>query len=140
MTRDDIIGFFARLDAAWKALDPVALAADYAPDCAYESPLAGAVVGRAAIEAIYRGLFASFPDFALETTDLVIDSDRAVQIVVASGTDRGGFMGLPPTGKHFRFPAMVAYTLKDGLITRQQTVYDFTGWLVQIGVLKAKPQ
>jgi hypothetical protein len=35
---------------------------------------------------------------------------------------------------------MASYTLKDGLITRQESVYDFTGWLVQVGVLKAKPQ
>jgi steroid delta-isomerase-like uncharacterized protein len=140
MTREDIVSFFARRDAAWKALDATALTADHAPDCVYESPLAGAVVGRAAIETIYHGLFTSFPDFTVESQDLLIDGDRAVQVLVVSGTDRGGFMDLPPTGKRFRFPAMSVFTLQDGLITRQHTVYDFTGWLVQIGVLTAKPK
>jgi steroid delta-isomerase-like uncharacterized protein len=140
MTREEIVALFARRDAAWKALDAAALTADHSPECVYESPLAGEVVGRTPIEAFYRGLFASFPDIAVETTDLVIEGDRAVQIVAVSGTDRGGFMGLPPTGKRFRFAAMASYTLKDGLITRQESVYDFTGWLVQVGVLKAKPQ
>ena len=140
MTRDEIIHFFARRDAAWNSHDAAALTADHATDCVYESPLAGTTVGRAAIDSIYRGLFESFPDFTIKTTDLLVDGDKAVHVVIASGTDLGGFMDLPPTGKHFSFLAVAVYTLHDGLVTRQQTVYDFTGWLVQIGVLKAKPK
>jgi predicted ester cyclase len=56
-----------------------------------------------------------------------------------SGTDTGGFMNLPPTGKRFGFPLVLIYRLKNGLIVHQQSVYDFTGWLMQVGVLKAKP-
>jgi predicted ester cyclase len=48
-------------------------------------------------------------------------------------------MGLPPSGKSFRFPCVFVYTVKDGLITHMLSVYDFTGWLLQIGTLKAKP-
>jgi hypothetical protein len=33
-----------------------------------------------------------------------------------------------------------SFVFKDGLIVRGKAIYDFTGWLVQIGVLKAKPQ
>jgi hypothetical protein len=29
--------------------------------------------------------------------------------------------------------------LKDGFITRERRVYDFTGLLLQVGALKAKP-
>ena len=31
-------------------------------------------------------------------------------------------------------------TFRDGLITEERRIYDFTGMLVQVGVLKAKPQ
>jgi hypothetical protein len=31
------------------------------------------------------------------------------------------------------------YTVKDGQILHERRIYDFTGMLVQIGVLKAKP-
>jgi hypothetical protein len=31
------------------------------------------------------------------------------------------------------------YELRDGLIVRERRVYDFTGVLVQVGLLKAKP-
>ena len=32
-----------------------------------------------------------------------------------------------------------ALSLKDGAIVREQRIYDFTGMLIQIGLLKAKP-
>ncbi len=31
------------------------------------------------------------------------------------------------------------YTLKDGKVVHERRIYDFTGMLIQIGVLKAKP-
>lgn len=140
MTREEIVQFFARREASWKALDAAALTADHAEDCVLDSPFAGRVAGRPAIERVYRGLFTSFPDFTLVNTDLIIDGHRAVQVAVLSGTDRGGFMDRPPSGKRFNFPIVYAYTMRDGLIVHLKTIYDFTGWLVQIGVLKAKPQ
>jgi hypothetical protein len=33
----------------------------------------------------------------------------------------------------------IIYLLKDGLIVRERRVYDFTGLLVQVGAIKAKP-
>jgi predicted ester cyclase len=62
-----------------------------------------------------------------------------VQMATMSGTDTGGFMGLPATGKGFCFPIALMFTFRDGLIARERRVYDYTGMLIQIGLLKAKP-
>jgi steroid delta-isomerase-like uncharacterized protein len=140
MTREEIVQFFDRRDVSFQALDAKALAASHSEDCVFESPLAGRVLGRAAIEHFYRSLFASFPDLTLHKSELLIDAERAVQIAVASGTNRGGFMGLPPTGKHFSFAVVLVYTVRGGFIVNERVIYDFTGWMVQMGVLKAKPQ
>ena len=139
MTRAEIVAMFDRRQQAWPRLDAAALAADHSEDCALISPMAGEVKGRAAIQQIYNAWFTGFPDFTLQDEQLVIDGDRAVQIATVSGTDTGGFMGLPPTGKAFRVPAVFAYALANGQITRWQTVYDFAGVLIQIGMLRAKP-
>ena len=139
MTRDEILAVFDRRQQAWRRLDAVALAADHADTCILISPMAGAVTGRAAIQQIYDAWFTGFPDFTLHDEQLIIDGDRAVQIATVSGTDTGGFMGLPPTGKAFQVPAVLVHTLADGQITRWQTIYDFTGVLIQIGMLRAKP-
>jgi predicted ester cyclase len=104
-----------------------------------DSPMAGTVTGRPAIEDFYTRLVSSFPDFMMERTDFMIDGDRVVELSTASGTDKGGFMGHAPSGKRFTFPIVLIYRLNDGRIVHQQAIYDFTGVLMQIGVLKAKP-
>ena len=140
MTREEIVKLVNRRREAFARLDAEALAADHAEDGVHESPAAGGTVtGREAIAKFYRAWFAGFPDVTMDWSDLVIDGDRVVEVATASGTDTGGFMGLPATGKRFRLPVVFMFTLTDGLIAHQRSVYDFTGMLVQIGVLKAKP-
>jgi predicted ester cyclase len=139
MTREEIVQLFARRAESFAALDAKGVASSHAEDCVFESPLAGRLVGRQAIEQFYQSLFTSFSDFAFEQTDLLIDGDRAVQIGVVSGTNDGGFMGLPPTRKRFNFAVVLVCTLRGGFIVAERFVYDFTGWMVQLGILKAKP-
>jgi len=52
---------------------------------------------------------------------------------------RWGKVGLPATGQPFRVPAVFLFELRAGQIVRERRIYDFTGVLVQIGVLKTKP-
>ena len=78
-------------------------------------------------------------DIKVHEESVLIDGDAAAQVVTLEGTDSGQFLGLPPTGKSFRVPAVLLYEFKDGQIARERRIYDFTGLLVQIGLLKAKP-
>ena len=48
-------------------------------------------------------------------------------------------MGMPATGRRVTIPVVFLYEFKDGKIVRDRRVYDFTGMLVQVGTLKAKP-
>jgi steroid delta-isomerase-like uncharacterized protein len=140
MTREEIGQFIARRQESWKQHDIDRLTSDHAEEGVLDTPFAGgAVKGRAAIEKLYRGFLAGFPDLAFERTEHLIDGDRVVQILTVTGTNNGGFMDLPPTGKKVRFPLVAIFTLKDGLIVEERRIYDFTGVLMQAGVLKARP-
>ena len=139
MTRDEILALFARRRDAWRRHDAAALAADHTEDCTLDSPMAGTVAGREAIRNVYQAWFTGFPDLTLDDEELIVDADRVVQISIASGTDTGGFMELPPTGRGFRNPMVFVYVLRGGQISQFRSVYDFVGVLVQIGMLKAKP-
>jgi steroid delta-isomerase-like uncharacterized protein len=140
MTREEMVTLFDRRRAAYARLDAEALAADHAENAVLDSPAGGGTVnGREAVARIYRAWFEGFPDVTVDWSDLVIDGDRVVQMATMSGTDTGGFMGLPATGKRFCFPIALMFTFKDGLIARERRVYDYTGMLIQIGLLKAKP-
>ena len=139
MTRDDIMALLARRHDAIVRRDAAALMADYAEDAVVESPLAGIVKGREANEQVYRALWSAFPDRVDRVEEPIVDGDRAAQVDTITGTDLGGFMGLAPTGKPFRIPIVFLFTFNDRHIVHERRIYDFTGMLVQIGVLKAKP-
>ena len=141
MTRQDVEELFARRQQARARRDSAALAMLHSPDCVLESPMAGGTVqGRRAIEQVYRAWFTAFPDVTFSVDEaLIIDGDRVAQRVTSSGTDTGGFLSFPPTGKAFRVPLVLLFTLADNKIVHERRIYDFTGMLIQIGVLKAKP-
>lgn len=138
MTRDDIVALFDRRQDALDRRDPPALARLYADHCVVESPMAGTHQGRAAVEEVYGAWFRAFPDVVFKSEELLIDGDRAAQVGTMVGTDIGGFMGLPPTGRPFRLPIVFLYQLHEQQILHERRIYDFTGLLVQVGVLKAK--
>jgi len=138
MTRDEIAALFERRQKAYEALDAVALASDYTDDAVIESPWAGRHSGRDAQRAL-EGVFGVLKDMKVHTHRLVIDGDHVAQYLTIEGHNVGGYMGLTPTGKPFAAPAVFLYELRDGRIARERRIYDFTGVLVQMGVLKAKP-
>lgn len=140
MTRDEIVALFTRRQQAWDRLDAAALASDHTDDSIVDSPLAGGTAtGREAIERLYTTYFGAFTDLTFKQDELLIDGDRVALLARFSGTDTGGFMGMPPTRRSVSVPIVFFYDLRDGLITRERRVYDFTGLLVQVGLLKAKP-
>jgi len=140
LTREQMLTFFARRDDAFSRSDPAAVTAGYAEQAVVESPTAGGTVqGRAAIEEITRAWFSGFPDISITRRMLVIDGERAVWIGDVRGTDTGGFLGLEATGKPFQLPIVMVCRFEEDLIVHEQRIYDFSGMLMQIGVLKAKP-
>jgi steroid delta-isomerase-like uncharacterized protein len=139
MTRDEIAGMFARRDEAFEEMDAAALAADYAEDALIDSPTAGTHRGPEAAAHAFDGVFHAFADMTSRTESLLIDSDHVAQVMTIEGTNLGGLMGLPASGRHFRLPAVFLYVLRGDKIVRERRIYDFTGLLVQIGVLKARP-
>jgi len=138
MTRDEIVAFFERRQELYDDFDAAALAADYADDVVIESPLAGTHRGRAAAEQALRAVFEAFRDMKMKMGSLVIDGDRVAQVLSIEGTHIGEFMGVPPSSKPFRLTAVFLYELGARQIIRERRIYDFTGLLVQIGLLKAK--
>jgi steroid delta-isomerase-like uncharacterized protein len=139
MTREEIVAFFARRQAAYDNLDAVALAADYAPDCIVDSPVGGTHQGPAAVQRVLHGFFSAFLDMKVTTESLLIDGNRVALVRNIEGTHIGEFLGLPATGKPFHLTGVFVYEIRDHQIVRERRIYDFTGLLVQIGVLKAKP-
>jgi hypothetical protein len=48
-------------------------------------------------------------------------------------------MGLRGTGRKFDIQGVRLMEMRDGLIAYERRYYDFTGLLIQLGILKSKP-
>ena len=139
VTRQQMLDFLKHREEAYDDLDAAALAADYADNAVIESPTAGVHTGPEAAERTFRVIFSAFLDLTMKVESRIIDGNSAVTVVSIEGTHIGEFLGLAPTGNRFIMPAVFFYQLENGKIVRERRFYDFTGLLIQIGVLKAKP-
>ncbi len=139
MTRDEILAFLSKQRESWQRRDPVALARDHAEHGTVVSPIFSKIQGRDTIRASYESLFQSFPDWTFSDQDPFIDGDRVAVPFTARATHAGRFMGLDGTGRRFEIQGVLLMELQDGLIADERRIYDFTGLLIQCGVLRGKP-
>ena len=139
MSREDVLAVIAQRNDALTRRDADAMGALYAPAAKLESPLAGVGTGRESVVRASEGFFAAFPDATIVPEPPIVDGNRATVIAEVTGRHIGTFMGLPPSGRAFRFVLVSLLEFQDGQIVHERRIYDFTGLLVQVGVLKAKP-
>lgn len=139
MTRDEILSFIARQRDAWRRRDPEALSLGHAEHGTVESPMFAKVQGRDAIRESYVSLFKSFPDWAFEDLEPFIDGNRVAVPFVARATHAGRFIGLDGTGRRCEIEGVLLMEMQDGAIAVERRIYDFTGLLLQCGVLRGRP-
>jgi steroid delta-isomerase-like uncharacterized protein len=139
MNRADVLDVVSKWQDTFNLRDTDAYSRLYAPHAALESPFAGSQRGPEGATRLIKAFVHAFPDATLKSEPPVIDDSRVAVYGTISGTDTGGLMGLAPSHRPFHFPLVFLLELKDGLIVRDRRIYDFTGFLVQLGVLKAKP-
>ena len=139
MTRDEILSLLQRRHAAWDSGDAAALAATHADKGVVISPTGGVLEGRTEIERVYRLWFSAFTNIRVVDDDVLVEGDRVVQIARLTGTHSGDFFGLAPTGRQIEVTVALVLKVADGVVVEERRIYDFTGVLVQVGVLKAKP-
>jgi steroid delta-isomerase-like uncharacterized protein len=140
MTREELQGIAERYVETWQRRDPAAIAQYHASDGVAESPIYATLRGRKAIEDASRAFFTSFPDATLEIDAILVDAPRVAIFTTVNATHVNEFFGMPGTNRHIEFRnARLMEMDGQGLIAHERRIYDFTGLLVQIGVLRAKP-
>ncbi|HEU0000336.1 MAG TPA: ester cyclase [Ktedonobacteraceae bacterium] len=82
-------------------------------------------------------LSTAFPDMHYTIEELVAEGDTVVARVTVSGTHRGPFQGLPPTGRSFRQDQMHFIRFRDGKVVEHRAVRDDLGVMRQLGVIAA---
>jgi steroid delta-isomerase-like uncharacterized protein len=142
MTNDDIRSLLERFRNAWENEDVKTLASCYADDCVVVSPIFNTLTGRAHVEKSFTDLFKALGMQKVEVEDIIIGNDdppRAVMVWKLQSTHVGEVFGMPASGKRIERTMAFVLTLRDGLITKENRIYDFTSLLIQLGALRAKP-
>jgi predicted ester cyclase len=68
-----------------------------------------------------------------------VNGNRVAVFFTVGATHRGEFMGVPGTGRRCTLEGVSLFELDaDSLIQEERRVYDFTGLLVQLGVLRVR--
>ena len=128
-----------RLQDAFTRRDPVAIAVCHTPEGVVESPMFATLRGRKAIEEAQRAFFTAFPDATWSIDATVIDPPYVAVFSTMHATHGNEFFGLPATGRHIDARVSRLFKIEGDLIAHETRIYDFTGVLVQVGVLRAKP-
>jgi predicted ester cyclase len=93
--------------------------------------------GAEAVKAFITMLFGAFPDFHTVVEDLLVDGDKVVIRTSISGTFKGPFGSVVPTGKHAKWTAMGIYRIADGKIVEAWEEPDMLGGFQRLGVIPA---
>jgi steroid delta-isomerase-like uncharacterized protein len=113
-------------------LIPQFYADDYVVDYRPYSPVRR---GHDAIRKMVERAEATFPDYHEELHELIADDDMVVARLTISGTQKGQWGVLPPTGKRVEFDEIVMLKIREGKVVWQRGVADNLNALRQLGVI-----
>jgi len=111
----------------------------FADDCYLETvPLGLRSEGRTAARNAYVGYFTAFPDLAPEDQGVAFGDHVMVTWGHLVGTNRGDWLGVPPTGGSFRVQFTNIITFTDERMAGESIYFDLASHCEQAGIpLKA---
>ena len=78
-------------------------------------------------------LRSAFPDFKATIDDLVAEGDKVVIRQTWTGTHKGEFMGVPPTGKSVSFGVIDILRIAGGKVVEHWGLMDSMSLMQQLG-------
>jgi len=139
MNRRQMLARAADVLAAWNRGDPDGIVAHVAEDVIWRDVAFGMPLhGRAALRDAVSAYTAAFPDMRIEETSSTLAIPRLAQELTITGTHRGEFLGLPPTGRWTENYAAVITTFDDdGLMIEGALYWNVQAMMRQLGLARA---
>jgi steroid delta-isomerase-like uncharacterized protein len=147
----DTLGFLQRLGAVPQATEAnkalvrrmieegwnkhnLALLDELYADCVYYNPATGEIKGEP-LKQFLASMLAAFPDIRFTIEDLVAEGDKVVTRWSCTGTHRGEFMGLAPTGKQLTPSALDIFRIVEGKVVEERVEFDTLRFFQQLGAI-----
>ena len=95
---------------------------------------------RDGVTAFFLMYIAAFPDLRMVPEDVIASGDKVVARVRATGTHKGAFMGMPPTGRRIEVQLIDIIRFgDDGRAREHWGVFDQLAMMQQLGAIPAGP-
>jgi steroid delta-isomerase-like uncharacterized protein len=107
----------------------------FAEDAVDHDPAPGQGPGRAGFLDFFGTLTAAFPDLRLTPRHLTSDDEHVSMAFTVSGTHRGAFNGVPPSGRSFKVSGVEIFRFADGRVVERWGLTDDMSLLGQLGLL-----
>lgn len=110
-----------------------------APNAVNHDPAAPPSItgGARGVKAVVTMLRGAFPDDQHTIEDLIAEGDKVVVRLTHSGTHRGTFLGLPPSGRHITQTSIHIFRFADGKVVEAWANRDDLGLMQQLGAIPA---
>jgi steroid delta-isomerase-like uncharacterized protein len=105
------------------------------PDVLIRTPLPIEATGAKALKQVWATLLLAYPDLHMTVEDLIAEGDKVVCRNVVTGTHRGEYMGIPPTGKSVTYNEMFIVRFEGGRIAETWGVVDVLSQMRQLGAI-----
>lgn len=109
----------------------------FAPGFVDHVEIPGMPPGIEGVVARHQMLFTAMPDIHITIHDVIAEHDLTAARFTITGTDTGGFMGMPPTGKAVTVTGMDFMRFRDDLIVEHWGEMDMMGLMQQLGLAGA---
>jgi steroid delta-isomerase-like uncharacterized protein len=104
-----------------------------APDALIRTPLPLGVTGAQAIKEVFTRLHEAYSDLHVTVEDVIAEGDKVVGRNTVTGTHRGEYLGIPPTGRSVTYNEIFIFRMTDGRIVETWGVVDVLAQLRQLG-------
>jgi steroid delta-isomerase-like uncharacterized protein len=105
------------------------------PDVLIRTPLPIEATGAQALKQVWAMLLRGFPDLHVAVEDVIAEGDKIVCRNTVTGTHRGEYMGLPPTGRSITYNEIFIFRFANGRIAETWGVVDVLAQMRQLGLL-----
>jgi steroid delta-isomerase-like uncharacterized protein len=107
------------------------------PDVRIGTPLPVEASGAQTLKLVWTTLLRAYPDLHVAVQDMFGEDDRVVSRNTVTGTHRGEYLGVPPTGRFVTYDEMIIVRFADGRIAETWGVVDLLSQLKQLGAVPA---
>ena len=108
------------------------------PDAQIRTPLPIDATGAELAKEVFVRLLRAYPDLHITIEDLIEEGDKVVMRNIVTGTHRGEYMGIPPTGKSVAYNEIFIARFAGGRIAETWSVVDVLAQLRQLGAIPAQ--